>query len=121
MRRTRRWPRPLRPLRARRITAPAAPTTPLLRCRAGACRWRLSAEGVARTATVTEEMERYTSASDFPRITTFNDRKDFMKISRELRDTPGVTVLLFDQTCAAEKRRRRKKGQFPDPDKRLFI
>jgi indolepyruvate ferredoxin oxidoreductase len=38
-----------------------------------------------------------------------------------LRDTAGVTVLIYDQTCAAEKRRRRKKGEFPDPDKRLFI
>ena len=44
-----------------------------------------------------------------------------MPCSASLRDTDGVTVLIYDQTCAAEKRRRRKKGEFPDPDKRLFI
>src|SRR5258708_31058298 len=42
-------------------------------------------------------------------------------VQRVLRDIDGVTVLIYDQTCAAEKRRRRKKGEFPDPDKRLFI
>jgi indolepyruvate ferredoxin oxidoreductase len=83
--------------------------------------WQLFAEGVKRIAIVTEDMERYAAAKEFPGITTFDDRRDFMKIQRELRDTEGVTVLIFDQVCAAEKRRRRKKGQFPDPDKRLFI
>ncbi len=42
-------------------------------------------------------------------------------VQRELRDIPGVTVLIYDQTCAAEKRRRRKRGTFPDPNKRAFI
>jgi indolepyruvate ferredoxin oxidoreductase len=42
-------------------------------------------------------------------------------IQRELRELPGVTVLIYDQTCAAEKRRRRKKGEFPDPNKRMVI
>src|SRR3546814_13337353 len=40
---------------------------------------------------------------------------------KELRETAGVTVLLYDQTCAAEKRRRRKRGRYPDPPKRAFI
>ena len=44
-----------------------------------------------------------------------------MRCSARLREIDGVTVLIYDQTCAAEKRRRRKKGEFPDPDKRLFI
>src|SRR3546814_11554099 len=42
-------------------------------------------------------------------------------VQRELREIEGCTVLLYDQTCAAEKRRRRKRGTFPDPDKRAFI
>src|SRR5262249_22961441 len=42
-------------------------------------------------------------------------------VQKELREVPGVSVLLYDQTCAAEKRRRRKRGTFPDPDKRVFI
>jgi indolepyruvate ferredoxin oxidoreductase len=42
-------------------------------------------------------------------------------VQRELREVQGVSVLIYDQTCAAEKRRRRKKGEFPDPNKRMFI
>src|SRR5438046_530939 len=48
-------------------------------------------------------------------------RDDLDRVQRELRDTPGVTVLLYDQTCAAEKRRRRKRGKYPDPAKRVVI
>ena len=42
-------------------------------------------------------------------------------MQRELREWKGVSVLIYDQTCAAEKRRRRKRGTFPDPAKRVFI
>ena len=42
-------------------------------------------------------------------------------MQRELAEIPGVTILIYDQTCAAEKRRRRKRGKFPDPDKRVLI
>ena len=48
-------------------------------------------------------------------------RRDLQTVQKELREVPGVSVLLYDQTCAAEKRRRRKRGLFPDPDKRVFI
>ena len=48
-------------------------------------------------------------------------RDDLDQVQRELRDMQGVTVLLYDQTCAAEKRRRRKRGKFPDPAKRVVI
>ena len=47
--------------------------------------------------------------------------RDLQRVQKELREVPGVSVLLYDQTCAAEKRRRRKRGLFPDPDKRVFI
>ena len=42
-------------------------------------------------------------------------------MQRRLREMPGVTVLIYEQTCAAEKRRRRKKGELVDPARRLFI
>ena len=48
-------------------------------------------------------------------------RSQLLDVERELRDIPGLTVLICDQTCAAEKRRRRKRGTFPDPDKRVII
>ena len=57
----------------------------------------------------------------FPPRTTFHHRDDLDLVQRQLREVKGVSVLLYDQTCAAEKRRRRKRGTFPDPDKRVII
>ena len=48
-------------------------------------------------------------------------RDDLDAVQRELATVPGVSILIYDQTCAAEKRRRRKRGTFPDPDKRVVI
>ncbi|MCW9034779.1 MAG: indolepyruvate ferredoxin oxidoreductase family protein [Rhodospirillales bacterium] len=78
-------------------------------------------EGVRRIAVVSDEPDKYPSNADFAPYTTFDHRRDLDKIQKELRDIEGVTVLIYDQTCAAEKRRRRKRGTFPDPAKRLFI
>jgi len=82
---------------------------------------QMVAEGVKRIALVTEDLGRYEDRSALPAIVTLHDRKDMDAVQRELRDVPGVTVLIYDQTCAAEKRRRRKKNEYPDPNKRLFI
>ncbi|CAN7240809.1 indolepyruvate ferredoxin oxidoreductase family protein [Aminobacter sp. LjRoot7] len=82
---------------------------------------QVRAEGVERIAVVTDEPDKYGGRSQFPAGTTFHHRDDLDLVQRELRDIKGVTVLLYDQTCAAEKRRRRKRGTFPDPDKRVFI
>ncbi|PWK65760.1 indolepyruvate ferredoxin oxidoreductase family protein [Aminobacter sp. AP02] len=82
---------------------------------------QVRAEGVERIAVVTDEPDKYGGRSQFPSGTTFHHRDDLDLVQRELRDIKGVTVLLYDQTCAAEKRRRRKRGTFPDPDKRVFI
>ncbi|MDG0023632.1 indolepyruvate ferredoxin oxidoreductase family protein [Trinickia sp. Y13] len=83
---------------------------------------QVEAEGVSRFVVVSDEPEKYDGHHAlFPKGTTFHHRRELDDVQRELRDTPGVTVLIYDQTCAAEKRRRRKKGEFPDPDKRLFI
>ncbi|MEP6701407.1 MAG: indolepyruvate ferredoxin oxidoreductase family protein [Betaproteobacteria bacterium] len=79
-------------------------------------------EGAARVVVVSDEPDKYDAyTSRFPRGTTFHDRSELDAVQRELRDIPGVTILIYDQTCAAEKRRRRKKGTYPDPSRRLFI
>jgi len=78
------------------------------------------AEGVRRTVVVTDEPRKYPDGY-FPRGIDVFHRDDLDRVQRELRDTKGVTVLLYDQTCAAEKRRRRKRGLMADPPKRVFI
>ncbi|MFZ6645860.1 indolepyruvate ferredoxin oxidoreductase family protein [Undibacterium sp. TJN25] len=82
---------------------------------------QMAAEGIQRIALVTEDLSRYTDRSSLPALVTLHDRKDMDAVQRELRDIQGATVLIYDQTCAAEKRRRRKKGEFPDPDQRMVI
>ncbi|MGD8790273.1 MAG: indolepyruvate ferredoxin oxidoreductase family protein, partial [Burkholderiales bacterium] len=82
---------------------------------------QLIGEGIKRIALVTEDLSRYANRSDLPAMVTVNDRKDLEQVQKELREVPGVSVLIYDQTCAAEKRRRRKKGKLPTPTKRLFI
>ncbi|MYM29054.1 indolepyruvate ferredoxin oxidoreductase family protein [Duganella sp. CY15W] len=82
---------------------------------------QMAAEGVKRIALVTEDLSRYTDRSALPAIVSLHDRKDMDAVQRELRELPGASVLIYDQTCAAEKRRRRKKGEFPDLAKRMVI
>jgi indolepyruvate ferredoxin oxidoreductase len=82
---------------------------------------QLVGEGIKRIALVTEDLTRYGDRSALPSMVTINDRKDLMQVQKELREWPGVSLLIYDQTCAAEKRRRRKKGKLPIPTTRLFI
>ena len=82
---------------------------------------QMAAEGIKRIALVTEDLSRYADRSNLPALVTLHDRKEMDAIQRELRDFVGVSVIIYDQTCAAEKRRRRKKGEFPDPAKRVVI
>ncbi len=82
---------------------------------------QMAAEGVQRIALVTEDLGRYADRSELPAQVSLHDRQDMDAVQRELRGVPGCSVLIYDQTCAAEKRRRRKKGEFPDPPERLFI
>jgi indolepyruvate ferredoxin oxidoreductase len=82
---------------------------------------QLAAEGVGRVVVVTDEPEKYAIGVDFAAGTTVRHRDDLDVVQRELRAVPGVTAIVYDQTCAAEKRRRRKRGRFPDPPKRAFI
>ncbi len=78
------------------------------------------AEGVTRIALVSDEPERFDLA-DFPRGTTLSHRRDLDPLQRELREVPGVTVLIYAQTCATEKRRRRKRGLMDDPQRVVVI
>jgi len=78
-------------------------------------------EGVERIAVVTDEPDKYPTRSEFADGVTIHHRDDLAEVQRELREIPGVTLLIYDQTCAAEKRRRRKRGTYPDPAKRAFI
>ena len=80
----------------------------------------MRAEGVERIALVSDEPELY-SASDFPTGTSIDHRRDLDTVQRELRDIPGVTILIYAQTCATEKRRRRKRGLLEDPKKFVVI
>jgi indolepyruvate ferredoxin oxidoreductase len=82
---------------------------------------QMAAEGVQRIAVVTEDLSRYADRSQLPPAVTLHERGDLEAVQRELRACPGVSVLIYDQTCAAEKRRRRKKGEYPQPKQRVFI
>jgi indolepyruvate ferredoxin oxidoreductase len=82
---------------------------------------QLAAEGVKRIVVVTDEPDKYPPNADFAAGITVRHRDDLDVVQRELREIAGVTVIVYDQTCAAEKRRRRKRGRFPDPAKRVFI
>ena len=82
---------------------------------------QVAAEGAARVVVVTDEPWKYAKGTEWPRGLTIHHRDELDAIQRELATVPGVSVLIYDQTCAAEKRRRRKRGAFPDPDKRVVI
>jgi indolepyruvate ferredoxin oxidoreductase len=82
---------------------------------------QVAAEGVRRIALVSDEPDKYPTGTDWPAGITFHHRDDLETVQRDIAEIPGVTVVIYDQTCAAEKRRRRKRGEFPDPDKRVFI
>jgi indolepyruvate ferredoxin oxidoreductase len=79
---------------------------------------QLLAEGVGDVRLVSDDHGKW---QDLPGGVKALHRDDMDAIQREMRDFPGVSAIVYEQTCAAEKRRRRKRGAFPDPDRRLFI
>src|SRR6187399_694236 len=82
---------------------------------------QVAAEGAKRVVVVTDEPWKYSRREDWPSGLTIHHRDELITVQQELAKIQGVTVLIYDQTCAAEKRRRRKRGLFPDPDKRVVI
>jgi len=81
---------------------------------------QVKAEGVKQVVVVSEDPERFLLEA-LPGGTDVRHRDDLAAVQNALQTQPGVSVLIFDQVCAAEKRRRRKIGAFPDPDRRIFI
>ena len=82
---------------------------------------QIAAEGVGPIIVVTDEPEKYPDDYKWAEGVTVRHRSELMDVQRELRDCPGVSAMIYDQTCASEKRRRRKKGEYPDPAKRAVI
>ena len=80
----------------------------------------LTSEGVAKLVIVTDEPEKYDGMDLVPGVTVHH-RDELDRIQREFRELKGTTVIIYDQTCATEKRRRRKRGTMAEPDKRVVI
>jgi indolepyruvate ferredoxin oxidoreductase len=82
---------------------------------------QVAAAGAQRVVIVTDEPQKYSPPEIFPVGASVAHRDDLMRVQTELAAVSGLSVLIYDQTCAAEKRRRRKRGLYPDPDKRVII
>jgi indolepyruvate ferredoxin oxidoreductase len=82
---------------------------------------QVAAEGVSPIVVVTDEPDKYPSGVNWAPGVTIRHRDDLDSVQRELREVRGVSAIIYDQTCASEKRRRRKRNEFPDPAKRVVI
>ena len=82
---------------------------------------QLAAEGVETMVIVTDDPEKYATVADLAPGVPIHHRDHLDRIQRELRERPGVSVLIYDQTCATEARRRRKRGKLPAVTQRVFI
>lgn len=83
--------------------------------------WQMVTEGAIKVVIVTDEPEKYDDRANLPAGVAVYHRDLLDEVQRDLRSIAGVTVLVYDQTCATEKRRRRKRGEYPDPARRAFI
>jgi indolepyruvate ferredoxin oxidoreductase len=82
---------------------------------------QLQAEGVGKMVVVTDGTPRAYADAELPGGVEMRLRADMDALQREFRELPGTTAIIYDQTCAAEKRRRRKRGKMADPPRRVFI
>ena len=82
---------------------------------------QLHAEGVRRIALVSDDTEKYRAGHDFAPGVTIHHRDDLDGVQRELREIEGVSAIVYEQYCATELRRRRKRGLADDPARRIFI
>ncbi len=83
---------------------------------------QVSSEGVRRIAVVSEDADRFAGkAGEFPAGTSFHHRDDLDTVQRDLREWKGASVLIYDQSCATERRRLRKRGKIAQAEERLLI
>ncbi|WP_373981104.1 indolepyruvate ferredoxin oxidoreductase family protein [Achromobacter sp. JD417] len=82
---------------------------------------QVAAEGIEKIVVVTDDPRKYVEVSDLAPGVPVRHRDELDAVMRELREHPGVSVLIYDQTCATEKRRRRKRNAYPDPARRVVI
>ncbi|MEM9706111.1 MAG: indolepyruvate ferredoxin oxidoreductase family protein [Pseudomonadota bacterium] len=82
---------------------------------------QVMAEGVTRVAVVSDEPEKHEASNALPAFVTIHHRDELIALETELREVEGVSVIIYDQGCAADKRRKRKRGDYPDPNTRYFI
>ncbi|HJU72091.1 MAG TPA: indolepyruvate ferredoxin oxidoreductase family protein [Paucimonas sp.] len=82
---------------------------------------QIAAEGVNPIVVVTDEPEKYPSGVNWAPGVTIRHRDELDAVQKELREVKGVSAIIYDQTCASEKRRRRKRNEYPDPAKRVVI
>src|SRR5262249_36200519 len=82
---------------------------------------QVAAEGAKTVGGVTDEPGKYAKREEWPRGLNIHHRDQPLPIQQKLAAIPRVTVRSYSQTSAAENRRRRKRGRFPDPDKRVII
>jgi indolepyruvate ferredoxin oxidoreductase len=82
---------------------------------------QLAAEGVRPVMVVTDQPEKYAGGASLPPTVTVHHRRTLDQVQRELRAVPGVSALIYDQTCAAELHRKRKRGTIEAPDKRVVV
>ncbi|HKX94379.1 MAG TPA: indolepyruvate ferredoxin oxidoreductase family protein, partial [Methylibium sp.] len=80
----------------------------------------LDAEGVSRQCIVTDEPDKYVGVALLPGVQVFH-RDELDRLQREYRELKGTTAIIYDQTCATEKRRRRKRGKLATPDRTVVI
>ena len=82
---------------------------------------QVAAEGAKQVRVCSDDPDKYPIGTKWPENSSIHHRDELDKVQKELREIEGLSVLIYDQTCAAEKRRRRKRGTMIDPPKRSFV
>ncbi|MBT2747187.1 MULTISPECIES: indolepyruvate ferredoxin oxidoreductase family protein [unclassified Lysobacter] len=82
---------------------------------------QVRSEGVHTIVLLSDDIAKWNRRELFPSDMEFHDRKELDAVQKRLREVKGTSVLIFDQTCATEKRRRRKRGKMVDPQKRVMV
>jgi Indolepyruvate ferredoxin oxidoreductase, alpha and beta subunits len=83
--------------------------------------WQMRAEGIDTIVLVSDDISKWSKRELFPAGVEFHDRSELDAVQKRLREVKGVSILIYDQTCATEKRRRRKRGKLEDPQKRVMV